>query len=66
MMFRCVDCKQVVEDKDIVLLNGLKDERVLFVCKTCLAKPKAVQVDKKEEAKGKIAGVFELLNGGKQ
>ena len=65
MQFRCVDCKAIVEDKDIVVLNGTKDNQVLFVCKTCLAKHKPVQTDNKEEAKGKMAGLFEVLNGGR-
>jgi hypothetical protein len=58
------DCKKIVEDKDIVVLNSTNGNQVLFVCKTCLAKPKAPQTEKKEEAKSKIAGLFEVLNGG--
>ena len=63
MQFRCVDCKTIVEDKDIVVLNSTNGNQVLFVCKTCLAKPKAPQIEKKEGISNKISGIFEVLNG---
>jgi len=66
MQYRCVDCKTIVEDKDIVLLNSTTDQRVLFVCKACLAKPKAPQSDKKEAVNSKLGVLFEVLNGGKE
>jgi hypothetical protein len=63
MNFRCYDCKAVYSEKEIVVLNSVKDSKVLFVCKTCLAKPKAPQTDKKEDVKGKLSSIFEVIGG---
>jgi hypothetical protein len=67
MHFRCVDCKRVVPGEEIVLLNGIKDDRVLFVCSVCINKPKPVAQtpEKKEEIKGKIATMLEVIGGSK-
>lgn len=63
MQYRCIDCKQVVSEAEIVVLNGTKDERVLFVCKTCLTKPKAPQTEKKEDIKSKIGSIIQVIGG---
>lgn len=66
MQYRCVDCKQVVGEEEIVILNGVKDNQVLFVCKTCLAKPKAPQTpEKRNEIKEKISSIMDVIGGSK-
>jgi hypothetical protein len=65
MKFRCVDCKVLTKVDNIVVLNGTKDNQILFVCEACVAKPKLVQSEKKEEVKGKLESIFEVIGGGK-
>jgi len=66
MRYRCIDCKQLVADDSCIVLNGTKNNEILFVCRACYDKPKAPQTDKKETVNSKLGGLFEVLNGGKE
>jgi predicted metal-binding protein len=67
MMFRCVTCKSILEQSRVVILNGTKDNQILFVCDSCIFKPQPQQTnpEKKEEVKRKIATMLEVIGGGK-